>query len=196
MWRLTPQSSEIFIQQNKCYDSVFISEIISSIRCNYSKLFNSHSSDISDIGFCVQVKHVMAERNVLIKNIQHPFLIHLHYSFQTREKLYFVLDYVNGGEVWLWYMSTNLRSPNLHGHCMTSEPKQVDRYASSSVRTLISLIRVWVQCFLGTRMLSSLLFNCTNHCLTSHIWLRKFASFLTKTNACIHSYVNNFINHP
>lgn len=41
----------------------------------------------------------MAERNVLIKNIQHPFLIHLHYSFQTREKLYFVLDYVNGGEV-------------------------------------------------------------------------------------------------
>lgn len=46
-----------------------------------------------------EVKHVMAERNVLIRNLNHPFLIHLHYSFQTADKLYFVLDYVNGGEV-------------------------------------------------------------------------------------------------
>ena len=43
-----------------------------------------------------EVKHIMAERNVLLKNIQHPFLVGLHYSFQTPEKLYFVLDYVNG----------------------------------------------------------------------------------------------------
>lgn len=41
----------------------------------------------------------MAERNVLLKNVQHPFLVGLRYSFQTPEKLYFVLDYVNGGEV-------------------------------------------------------------------------------------------------
>ena len=27
------------------------------------------------------------------------YLQGLHYSFQTRDKLYFVLDYVNGGEV-------------------------------------------------------------------------------------------------
>ncbi|XP_042319901.1 serine/threonine-protein kinase Sgk2-like isoform X2 [Sceloporus undulatus] len=43
--------------------------------------------------------HIMAERNVLLKNVKHPFLVGLHYSFQTREKLYFVLDYVNGGEL-------------------------------------------------------------------------------------------------
>ncbi|XP_075757489.1 serine/threonine-protein kinase Sgk2 isoform X6 [Pelodiscus sinensis] len=42
--------------------------------------------------------HIMAERNVLLKNVKHPFLVGLHYSFQTSEKLYFVLDYVNGGE--------------------------------------------------------------------------------------------------
>jgi len=42
----------------------------------------------------------MAERNVLLKSLKHPFLVGLHYSFQTTEKLYFVLDYVNGGEVW------------------------------------------------------------------------------------------------
>ena len=46
-----------------------------------------------------QQKHIMAERSVLMKNIKHPFLVGLHYSFQTTDKLYFVLDYVNGGEV-------------------------------------------------------------------------------------------------
>jgi serine/threonine protein kinase len=46
-----------------------------------------------------EVKHIMAERNVLVRNIDHPFLVSLHYSFQTNDKLYFVLDYVNGGEV-------------------------------------------------------------------------------------------------
>lgn len=51
---------------------------------------------------CVQQqKNIMAERNVLLKSLKHPFLVGLHYSFQTTEKLYFVLDYVNGGEV-LW----------------------------------------------------------------------------------------------
>ncbi|XP_019112177.1 serine/threonine-protein kinase Sgk2 isoform X2 [Larimichthys crocea] len=44
-------------------------------------------------------KNIMAERNVLLKSLKHPFLVRLHYSFQTTEKLYFVLDYVNGGEL-------------------------------------------------------------------------------------------------
>lgn len=46
-----------------------------------------------------EVKHIMCERNVLLKNINHPFLVGLHYSFQTKDKLYFVLDFINGGEV-------------------------------------------------------------------------------------------------
>ncbi|XP_037541763.1 serine/threonine-protein kinase Sgk1 isoform X1 [Nematolebias whitei] len=44
-------------------------------------------------------KHIMSERNVLLKNVKHPFLVGLHYSFQTADKLYFVLDYINGGEL-------------------------------------------------------------------------------------------------
>uniref|UniRef100_A0A8C5AI46 Serum/glucocorticoid regulated kinase family member 3 n=1 Tax=Gadus morhua TaxID=8049 RepID=A0A8C5AI46_GADMO len=44
-------------------------------------------------------KHIMAERNVLLQNVKHPFLVGLHYSFQTADKLYFVLDFVNGGEL-------------------------------------------------------------------------------------------------
>lgn len=46
-----------------------------------------------------QRSKVMCERNVLLKNLDHPFLVGLHYSFQSRDKLYFVLDYVNGGEL-------------------------------------------------------------------------------------------------
>ncbi|KAL7393783.1 hypothetical protein ABVT39_015917 [Epinephelus coioides] len=44
-------------------------------------------------------RHVMVERNVLLKGLQHPFLVGLHFSFQTLNTLYFVLDYVNGGEL-------------------------------------------------------------------------------------------------
>ena len=41
----------------------------------------------------------MSGGNGLLKNVKHPFLVGLHYSFQTADKLYFVLDYINGGEV-------------------------------------------------------------------------------------------------
>jgi len=45
-----------------------------------------------------EVKHILSERNVLIKNSS-PFLVSLKFSFQTPEKLYLILDYVNGGEL-------------------------------------------------------------------------------------------------
>lgn len=50
----------------------------------------------------------MAERNVLLKNVKHPFLVGLHYSFQTTDKLYFVLDFVNGGEVSCFSFENNV----------------------------------------------------------------------------------------
>jgi serine/threonine protein kinase len=31
--------------------------------------------------------------------VQHPFLVGLRYAFQTEAKLYLVLDYLNGGEL-------------------------------------------------------------------------------------------------
>jgi len=43
-------------------------------------------------------KHIKSEKNILMK-LQHPFLVGLNYSFQTEDKLYFILDYVNGGEL-------------------------------------------------------------------------------------------------
>lgn len=45
-----------------------------------------------------QVAHTKAEKSILQK-IQHPFIVKLHYAFQTKDKLYMILDYVNGGEL-------------------------------------------------------------------------------------------------
>uniref|UniRef100_A0A4W5K152 Protein kinase domain-containing protein n=1 Tax=Hucho hucho TaxID=62062 RepID=A0A4W5K152_9TELE len=46
-----------------------------------------------------QQRHVMVERSVLLKGLQHPFLVGFHFSFQTSHTLFFVLDYINGGEM-------------------------------------------------------------------------------------------------
>ncbi|RKP21205.1 serum and glucocorticoid-regulated kinase 1 in complex with compound 2 [Rozella allomycis CSF55] len=43
--------------------------------------------------------HIMSERNILLKGIEHPFLVGLKCCFQTEKKLYFVLDYAAGGEL-------------------------------------------------------------------------------------------------
>lgn len=48
-----------------------------------------------------QVDHTKTERIVLEK-ISCPFLIHLVYAFQTTEKLYMVLEYSGGGELFFW----------------------------------------------------------------------------------------------
>lgn len=45
-----------------------------------------------------QVAHTKAEKSILQK-IQHPFIVTLHYAFQTDDKLYMILDYINGGEL-------------------------------------------------------------------------------------------------
>lgn len=45
-----------------------------------------------------EISHTLAERNVLVK-INNPFIVGLKFSFQTKEKLYLVLAFVNGGEL-------------------------------------------------------------------------------------------------
>jgi len=44
------------------------------------------------------VKNTNAERNILLK-VNHPFLMRLHYAFQTTEKLALVMDFINGGDL-------------------------------------------------------------------------------------------------
>ncbi|XP_073098080.1 ribosomal protein S6 kinase alpha-5 isoform X1 [Manis javanica] len=44
-------------------------------------------------------EHTRTERQVLEHIRQSPFLVTLHYAFQTETKLHLILDYINGGEL-------------------------------------------------------------------------------------------------
>ena len=46
-----------------------------------------------------QYEHTLSERRIL-EDIEHPFLVGLHYAFQSRGKLYMVFDFFNGGELY------------------------------------------------------------------------------------------------
>ena len=43
-----------------------------------------------------EMDHTKAEKSILMK-LSSPFLVKLYYSFQTTDKLYFIMDYINGG---------------------------------------------------------------------------------------------------
>jgi len=45
-----------------------------------------------------QLRYAVTEANVL-KNAKHPFVLELHYAFQTPQHLYLVLDYCPGGDL-------------------------------------------------------------------------------------------------
>ncbi|KAJ6749113.1 NON-SPECIFIC SERINE/THREONINE PROTEIN KINASE [Salix purpurea] len=44
------------------------------------------------------VDYMKAERDILTK-VVHPFIVQLRYSFQTKSKLYLILDFMNGGHL-------------------------------------------------------------------------------------------------
>lgn len=47
------------------------------------------------------VDNILAERNILSKIANHPFIVTMFASFQTREKLFIVMDFAAGGELFL-----------------------------------------------------------------------------------------------
>lgn len=48
-----------------------------------------------------QIDHTKAERSIL-QHLQHPYIVNLNFAFQTDSKLYLVLDFVGGGELFFW----------------------------------------------------------------------------------------------
>lgn len=62
-----------------------------------------------------QVDHIMSERKIL-ESVRSSFIVDMHYAFQSEDKLYFVMDYVPGGELF-----TYLRIQRRVGSCFTEE---------------------------------------------------------------------------
>ena len=59
-----------------------------------------------------QVVHTQTERRIL-EGITHPFLVSLRFAFQTEDKLYMILDYFTGGELFFHLKSSGRFSEEL-----------------------------------------------------------------------------------
>jgi len=66
-----------------------------------------------------QVEHTNDERKIL-QSLQHPFLMKLRFAFQTEAKLYFVLDYYRGGELF-FHLKRKRKFPELEGRFIVAE---------------------------------------------------------------------------
>jgi len=78
-------------------------------RGSFGKVFKVQKKDTGEI-FAMKVldKAEVAQRNEIIharsensilRKLDCPFLVKMHYAFQDSSKLYFVMDYINGGEL-------------------------------------------------------------------------------------------------
>jgi len=56
-----------------------------------------------------KTKPIISERQVL-EQIDHPFLVKMHWAFQSKEELYFVMDICTGGEIF-FHLSNFKRFP-------------------------------------------------------------------------------------
>ena len=45
------------------------------------------------------IKENIFKEKKILKNISHPFIIKLHFTFQDEDSLYLVMDYMNGGDL-------------------------------------------------------------------------------------------------
>ena len=58
-----------------------------------------------------QIAHTATERNIL-QNLNHPFLCELQFAFQSKDKLYMVLEFMPGGELFFWLKQQRRFSAN------------------------------------------------------------------------------------
>lgn len=75
-------------------------QVSSAVDASYRiSFFTNH--DMNERNECfisVQVAHVKAERDILAE-ADNEWVVRLYYSFQDRESLYFVMDYIPGGDM-------------------------------------------------------------------------------------------------
>jgi len=59
-----------------------------------------------------QVVNIFTERGILIR-LRHPFVVSMQYAFQTKDRLFFVLDYCAGGDFFRWLQKNRKFSERL-----------------------------------------------------------------------------------
>ena len=65
-------------------------------------------------------RHIMSERKILSQDMQHPFLIKLKCAFQSESKLFIVMQYVNGGEIF-FHLQKDLKFTELRAKFYAAE---------------------------------------------------------------------------
>jgi len=92
-------------------------------RGSFGKVYLVKKKDKLDMPLALKIlnKDVVSKRNLMIKTqaerdilekIQSPFIVKLHYAFQTEAKLYFVMDFCNGGELFFHLRKSKTFSEN------------------------------------------------------------------------------------
>jgi len=72
----------------------------------------------------LQVEHIKSERDLLYK-LHFPFIVKMRYAFQTKKKLFFIFDYIKGGELF-YHLS----------QCQYFEEERARFYAAELLATL------------------------------------------------------------
>lgn len=75
------------------FGKVLLVKKVTNNKCYAMKILKKENIDNQN-----KYKHTVEERKIL-QSANHPFLVHLLYAFQTPTKLYFVMDLINGGEL-------------------------------------------------------------------------------------------------
>lgn len=71
---------------------------VAKVRGKNNKIYALKMLDKRTIIEREEIEHTKTEKKIL-QFVKNPFLMCLHYSFQTYDKLYMVMDFVNGGEI-------------------------------------------------------------------------------------------------
>ncbi|XP_018655404.1 serine/threonine kinase [Schistosoma mansoni] len=110
---LKPGSDNLIIERSGVHPSsvpVPVS-IIDKVDDKSIPIIEQRIIDIPDIPSLLDgldIDWVQTEKHVFECATNHPFLVGLHSCFQTRSRLFFVIEFVNGGDL-MFYMQRNLR---------------------------------------------------------------------------------------